>query len=73
VEVGGWRRKTHEWLFNVVSGTGAKKNNQYTQDNRFNERGGAAGGAGAPVRTGYGPSGSGYGSGYVPGKMFNRN
>jgi outer membrane receptor for Fe3+-dicitrate len=32
-EAGGWRRKTHEWLFNVVSGTGAKKNNPYTQDN----------------------------------------
>jgi hypothetical protein len=34
VEVGGWRRKTHEWLFNIVSGTGAKKDNRYVQDNR---------------------------------------
>jgi hypothetical protein len=69
VEVGGWRRKTHEWLFNVVSGTGAKKDNRFTQDNRFNKSGGSAGGSGAPVRMGYGQGGSGYGSG----QKFYRN
>jgi hypothetical protein len=68
-EVGGWRRKTHEWLFNVVSGTGAKKDNRFTQDNRFSKAGGSTGGSGAPVRMAYGQSGSGYGSG----KMYNRN
>ena len=26
--VGGWRRKTHEWLYSTVSGTGARRDNR---------------------------------------------
>ncbi len=26
--VGSWRRKTHEWLYNTVSGTGARRDNR---------------------------------------------
>ncbi len=65
-EVGGWRRKTHEWLLNMVAGTGAKKDNRYVKDNRhakdnryvqdncYGNTGGAAGSGGATVRMGYG-------------------
>jgi hypothetical protein len=28
--VGSWRRKTHEWLYNTVSGTGARRDNRVT-------------------------------------------
>jgi hypothetical protein len=31
VVVGGWRRKTHEWLYNTVSGTGARRDNRVLQ------------------------------------------
>jgi hypothetical protein len=29
--VGGWRRKTHEWLYCTVSGTGARRDNRVQQ------------------------------------------
>jgi hypothetical protein len=29
--VGGWRRKTHEWLYSTVSGTGARRDNRVQQ------------------------------------------
>ncbi len=31
VVVGGWRRKTHEWLYSTVSGTGARRDNRVQQ------------------------------------------
>ncbi len=31
VVVGGWRRKTHEWLYSTVSGTGARRDNRVLQ------------------------------------------
>jgi hypothetical protein len=31
VAVGGWRRKTHEWLYSTVSGTGARRDNRVLQ------------------------------------------
>ena len=31
VVVGGWRRKTHEWLYSTVSGTGARRDNRIQQ------------------------------------------
>jgi hypothetical protein len=46
-DIGGWRRKTHDWLFNEVSSTGAKK------DNRFSKLGTEACGSGAMVKMGY--------------------
>ncbi len=52
--VGGWRRKTHEWLFNVVSGTGAKKENRFVQDNHYSKPGGTVGVPAAPVKIGFG-------------------
>jgi hypothetical protein len=48
VDIGGWRRKTHDWLFSEVSGTGARK------DSRFNKFGTEASGSGAMVKMGYG-------------------
>jgi hypothetical protein len=47
-DIGGWRRKTHEWIFSEVSGTGARK------DGRFSKYGSVAGGSGAMVRMGHG-------------------
>ncbi len=31
VVVGGWRRKTHEWLYSTMSGTGARRDNRVQQ------------------------------------------
>ena len=47
VDIGGWRRKTHDWLFNEVSGTGAKK------DTRFSKSVTEASGSGALVNMAY--------------------
>jgi hypothetical protein len=47
-DIGGWRRKTHDWIFSEVSGTGARK------DGRFSKYGSEASGSGAMVKMGYG-------------------
>jgi hypothetical protein len=72
VEIGGWRRKSHEWLFNVVSGTGARKDSRFSQDNRPGRMGGFPGGSGALVRMGPGPRGPS-GPGFGTGRKFYQN
>jgi hypothetical protein len=54
VDIGGWRRKTHDWLFNEVSGTGAR------MDNRFSRSGTEASGSGSMVKM----------AGYVDNRKF---
>jgi hypothetical protein len=40
--VGGWKRKTHEWLYNTVSGTGARRDSKGCTLYRRGQRGRSA-------------------------------
>ncbi len=61
VVVGGWKRKTQEWLYNTVSGTGARRYNRVVQPRTTVAVSSVPGGSGARGYSSGGYMGSGGG------------